>query len=74
MTSFKCFDGKRTQNRFLPEAVNQIQDDHDPESTVVIIGPPTGGQESDLEKEDDEILNTKGLPERTWVGEEVEVE
>ena len=74
MTSFKCFYGKRTQNRFLPEAVNQIQDDDDPESTVVIIGPPTGGQESDLEKEDDAILNTKGLPERTWVGEEVEVE
>ena len=74
VASFKHFHGKRTQNRFLPEAVNQIQDDDDPESTVVIIGPPTGGQESDLEKEDDEILNTKGLPERTWVGEEVEVE
>ena len=74
MTSFKCFYGKRTQNRFLPEAVNQIQDDDDPESAVVIIGPPTGGQENDLEKEDDEILNTKGLPERTWIGEEVEVE
>ena len=75
MASFKYFYGKRTQNRFLPEAVNQIQDDDDPESAVGSpIGPPTGGQENDLEKEDDEILNTKGLPERTWIGEEVEVE
>ena len=45
-------------NSFLSDAVNQIQDD-DPESAdVVIIGPPTGRQDSDLENEDDEILNT----------------
>ena len=44
MASVKSFYGKRTQHRFLPDAVNQIQDD-DPESAdVVIIGPPTGGQ------------------------------
>ena len=27
------------------------------------MGPPTGGQDSDLENEGSEILNTKGLPE-----------
>ena len=43
--------------------MNQSQDD-DPESTdVVITGPPIGGQDSDLENEDDKILNTTGLPE-----------
>ena len=63
MASVKSFYGKRTQHRFLFDAVNQIQDD-DPESAdVVIIGPPTGGQDSDLENEDNEILNTTGLPE-----------
>ena len=30
---------------------------------VVIIGPPTGGQDSELENEDDKTLNTTGLPE-----------
>ena len=46
---------------FLSDVVNQIQDD-DPESAnVVIIGPPTGGKYSDLENEDNEILNTTGL-------------
>ena len=44
MASVKSFYGKRIQHRYLPDAVNQIQDD-DPESAdVVIIGPPTGGQ------------------------------
>ena len=50
-------------NSFLSDAVNQIQDD-DPESAdVVIIGPPTGRQDSDLENEDDKILNTTRV---TW--------
>ena len=41
--SVKSFYGKRTQHRFLSDAVNHIQDD-DPESAdVVIIGPPTEG-------------------------------
>ena len=43
MASVKSFYGKRIQHRYLPDAVNQIQDD-DPESAdVVIIGPPTEG-------------------------------
>ena len=71
MASVKSFYGKRIQHRYLPDAVNQIQDD-DPESAdVVIIGTPTGGQDSDLENEDNEILNTTGFPEE--LAGEVEV-
>ena len=71
MASVKSFYGKRTQHRFLSDTVNQIQDD-DPESAdVVIIEPPTCVQDSYLENEDDEILNTTGLAEE--IAEEVEV-
>ena len=34
---------------------NPIQDDETESPDVVIIGPPTGGQYSDLENEDNEI-------------------
>ena len=67
----KVFYGKRTQHRYLSDAVNQIQVD-DPESAdVAIIGTPTSGQDSDLENEDVEILNTTGLLEE--IAGEVEV-
>ena len=62
MASVKSFYGKWTQHRFLSDAVNEIQD-YDPETAdVVIIGPQTGGQDSDLENEDNRILNTTGFP------------
>ena len=71
MASVKSFYGKRTQHRFLSDTVNQIQDD-DPESAdAVIIEPPTCVQDSYLENEDDEILNTTGLAEE--IAGEVEV-
>ena len=61
--SVKSFYGKRTQYCFLSDAVNQVQDD-DPEwDDVTIIWSPTSGQNSDLENEDNKILNTTGLPE-----------
>ena len=44
----KSFYGKGTQYRFLSEAVNQIQYDYSQSADVVVIGPPTGGQESGL--------------------------
>ena len=51
--------------------MKQIQDD-DPESVdVSTIGPPTGRQDSDLENEDDKILNITGSPQE--IAEEVEV-
>ena len=51
--------------------MNQIQDDDSESADVVIIGLPTGGQDSDLENEYDEILNATGLPEE--IAGEVEV-
>ena len=71
MASAKSFYVKRTHHHFLPDAINQIQDD-DPESAdVVMIGPRTGGLDSDLENEGDKILNTTGLPKK--IAGEVEV-
>ena len=63
MASAKSFYGKRTQHHFLFDAVQQIQDD-DPKSVdIVKIGPLTGGQDNDLENEDDTFLNTTKLLE-----------
>ena len=71
MGSVQIFYGKQTKHGFLSNAVNQIQDD-DPESAdAVIIGPPTGRQDSGMENEDDEILNTTGFPEE--IAGEVEI-
>ena len=61
MASVTSFYGRWNQHRFLSDAVNQIQDD-DSESDVVIIGPRTGREDTDLENEDGKILNTKDLP------------
>ena len=71
MASVKSFYAKRIQHHFLSDALKQIQND-DPESAdVVIIGPATGGEDSDLENEDDKILNTTGLREE--IAREVEI-
>ena len=67
----KSFYGKGTQYRFLSEAVNQIQYNDSESADVVVIGPPTGGQESVLGNENDEIFNTKDLLEK--IAGEVEV-
>ena len=63
MANAKSFRGKRIQHHFLSDEINQIQDD-DPESVdVVITGSPTGGQDSNVENEDNKILNTTRLLE-----------
>ena len=69
--SVKSFYGKRTQHRFLSDAVNKIQDDDLGLTNVVIIKMPKGAQDNDLENEDNEILNTTELPEE--IAGEVEV-
>ena len=51
MASVKSFYGKQAQHCFLSDAVYQIQDDDPKSADVVIIGTPTGGQDSDLENE-----------------------
>ena len=70
MAIVKCFYGKRIQHRFLSDVVNQIKDDGLELTDVAITGPPTGEQDSDLDNENYEILNTTGLHE--GIAEEIE--
>ena len=62
---------QQTRQRFLSDAVNQIQDDGPESADVVITGPPAGVLCRGLENEDNEVLNTSGLPEE--IAGEVEV-
>ena len=71
MARVKSFYGKRTQHRFLSDAVSQIENDDSDSADVVMIGPPTGGHDSDVENEDEDVLKTTGLPDE--VAEEIEV-
>ena len=64
MASVKSFYGKRTQYRFLSDAVSQIENDDSDSADVVMIGPPTGGHDSDMENEDEDGLKTTGLPDK----------
>ena len=64
MASVKSFCGKRTQHRFLSDAVRQIENDDSDSADVVMIGPPTGGHDSDMENEDEDVLKTTGLPDK----------
>ena len=70
LASVKSFYWKRNQHRFLSDTVNQIQDDDQESANVAIIGPPTGGQDTDLKNEDDTI-NATGLPEEIAGGVKV---
>ena len=63
MASAKSFYGKRTQHRFLSDAVSQIENDDSDSADVVMIGPPTGGHDSDMENEDEDVLKTTRLPD-----------
>ena len=60
---------KNTQHCFLNDAISQIKNDDPETADIVMIGPPTGGAESDTESE--EILEATGLPNE--VAGEVEV-
>ena len=63
MASVKSFYEKRAQHRFLSDAVSQIENDDSDSVNVVVIGPPTGGHDSDMENEDEDVLKTTGLPD-----------
>ena len=71
MAIVKFFYGKRIQHCFLSDVVNQIKDDDLELTDVVIIGPPAGEQDSALDNENVEILNTAGLHEE--IAREIEV-
>ena len=71
MASVKSFYGKRTQHRFLSDAVSQIENDDSDSADFVMIEPPTGGHGSDMENEDEDVLKATGLPDK--VAGEIEV-
>ena len=62
---------KNTQHCFLNDAISQIENDDPETADIVMIGPPTGGADSDMESENEEILEATGLPNE--VAGEVEV-
>ena len=62
---------KNTQHCFLNDAISQIENDDPETADIVMIGPPTGGADSDMESENEEILEATDLPNE--VAGEVEV-
>ena len=62
---------KNIQHCFLNDAISQIENDDPETADIVMIGPPTGGADSDMESKNEEILEAKGLPNE--VAGEVEV-
>ena len=72
MISTKTFYRKKnTQDCFLNDAISQMKNDDLETADIVIIEPPTGGEDSKMESKNEEILNAKGLPNE--VAGEVEV-
>ena len=72
MISTKTFYRKKnTQHCLLNDAISQIENDDPETADIVMIGPHTGGEDSDMECENEEILDATGLPNE--VAGEVEV-
>ena len=55
----------------MVDAVSQTEEVDPDTADVVIEGPSTGGQDTDLENENEDALNTDGIPNE--VSGEVEV-
>ena len=53
---------KKTQHCEMASAVNQVEEEKPETADIALIGPPLGGQESDLENENDDSLCADGLP------------
>ena len=62
---------KNIQHCFLNDAISQIENDDPDTADIVMIGPPTEGADSDMESENEEVLEATGLPNA--VAGEVEV-
>ena len=72
MISTKTFYRKKnTQHCLLNDAISQIENDDPETADIVMIGPHTGGEDSDMECKNEEILDATGLPNE--VAGEVEV-
>ena len=72
MISTKTFYRKKnTQHCLLNDAISQIENDDPETADIVMIGPHTGSEDSDMECKNEEILDATGLPNE--VAGEVEV-
>ena len=72
MASVNNFYSKKiSQHRFLRDAICEVDDDNQQFADIVIIGPPTGGFDSDQENENEVADTEKDLPGE--VAGEVEV-
>ena len=62
ITTNTFYRKKNTQHCFLNDAISQIENNYPEMADIVMIGPPTGGADSDMESENEEILEATGLP------------
>ena len=57
MTNVGLFYGKKQiRDCLLIDAINQVDEDNPEIAEIIMIGPPTGGQDSDIEEENDDAL------------------
>ena len=64
MANVGSFYGKKTQHCDIASAVNQVEEGKCETTDILMIGPPLGGQESDLENENDDSMCVVGLPNK----------
>ena len=53
---------KNIQHCFLNDAVSQIENDDLGTADIIMIESPIGGEDSDMESENEEIRDATGLP------------
>ena len=62
--SAKSFYGEKTSyHRFMHVAVAQVLNDNPPYADIIMIGPPTGGNENDVEEENEDDVGDTGMPQ-----------
>ena len=54
------------------DAISQVEEDDPETADIIMIGPPTGGDDSDMEMDDDNSPPESGLPDE--VAGELEVQ
>ena len=63
MTNVRSFYGKKqTRDCLLIDAINQVDEDNPETADVIMIGPPTGGEDSDIEEANDDALKETDMP------------
>ena len=53
------------------DAINQVDEDNPETADIIMIGPPTGGQDSDIEEENDDALKDTDMSTEVIVELEV---